>query len=129
MTHSTKSYSEDLRRRVVDSRLSGKSALEVATLFEVSRDCVRRWVLRYQETGGYSSLPRGGHKKPKIENMVKFEAFARVHAHSTLAQMQAQWEEEVSLMCLSRALKRLGWTRKKSNTTIVNATKRSVRNS
>jgi transposase len=129
MAHSPKSYSDDLRRRVVEARLSGKSVVEVARLFQVSRDCVRRWVIRYQETGLYSAHRRGGYKKPKIENMVKFEAFARAHAHSTLTQMQAQWEEEVSLMCLSRALKRLGWTRKKSNTTTANATKRSVRHS
>jgi transposase len=130
MAHSTKSYSDDLRMRVVEARLSGKSVLEVAALFQVSRDCVRRWVIQYQETGSYSShRRRGGHKKPKIRDMEKFEAFARVHAHSTLARMQAQWEEEVSLMCLSRALKRLGWTRKKSTTTTANATKRSARRS
>jgi hypothetical protein len=45
--------------------------------------------------------------------METFEAFARSHAHSTLAQMQASWEGDISLMCLSRALKRLGWTHKK----------------
>jgi transposase len=130
MAHSTKSYSEDLRQRVVEARLSGKSVVEVAELFQVSRDCVRRWAIQYRETGSYSShRRRGGYKKSKIEDMAKFEAFARAHAHSTLAQMQAHWEEEVSLMCLSRALKRLGWTRKKSNTPTANATKRNVKRS
>ncbi len=67
--------------------------------------------------------------------MGKFEAFARAHAHSTLAQMQAHWERlapaeaGVSLMCLSRALKRLGWTRKKSSIPTANATKRSGKRS
>jgi transposase len=129
MAHSTKSYSEDLRRRVVEARLSGKSEAEISATYQVSHDCVRRWVIQYRETGSFSSKQRGGYKKPKIEDMAKFEAFARAHAHSTLTQMQAHWEEEVSLMCLSRALKRLGWTRKKSSTTTANATKRSVRRS
>jgi len=88
-----------------------------------------RWVIQYRETGSFSSKRRGGYKKPKIEDMAKFEAFARAHAHSTLKQMQAHWEEEVSLMCLSRALTRLGWTRKKNTTRTANATKRSVRRS
>jgi transposase len=129
MSHSTKSYSDDLRRLVVEARLSGESESEISATYQVSHDCVRRWVIQYRATGSYSSKKRGGGKKPKIADMAKFEAFARAHVHSTLLQMQAHWEEEVSLMCLSRALKRLGWTRKKSTTRTVNATKRSVKHS
>ena len=129
LSHSTKSYSDDLRRLVVEARLSGESEAEISATYQVSHDCVRRWVIQYRETGSYSSKQRGGYKKPKILDSAKFEAFAQAHAHSTLAQMQAHWEEEVSLMCLSRALKRLGWTRKKSNTTTANALSRSVKRS
>jgi transposase len=114
MSHSTKSMSEDLRGRVVEARVSGGSVAEVASRFSVSQDSVRRWVQRFEETGSISAMQRGGRKPSKIMDMEKFEAFARAHAHSTLTQMQAAWEEEVSLMCLSRALKRLGWTHKKS---------------
>jgi len=114
MAHSTKSYSEDLRLRVVKARLGGKSVSEVVALYEVDDNSVYRWVARYEATGSVAARHRGGGRKPKIEDMVKFEAFARTHAHSTLKQMQAHWEEEVSLMCLSRALTRLGWTRKKT---------------
>ena len=127
MGHSTKSYSDDLRRLVVESRLSGESEAKISATYQVSHDCVRRWVIQYRETGSFSSKRRGGYKKPKIEDMAKFEAFARAHAHSTLKQMQAHWEEEVSLMCLSRALTRLGWTRKKNTTRTANATKRNVK--
>ena len=129
MAHSTKSYSDDLRRLVVQARLSGESEAEISATYQVSHDCVRRWVIQYRETGSFSSKQRGGYKKPKIADMAKFEAFAKTHAHATLAQMQAHWEEEVSLMCLSRALKRLGWTRKKSTITTANVTKRNVRRS
>lgn len=103
--------------------------MEISSTYQVSHDCVRRWVIQYRETGSFSPRRRGGGKKPKIADMAKFEAFARAHAHSTLAQMQAHWEDEVSLMCLSRALKRLGWTRKKNTTPTANATKRSVKRS
>jgi transposase len=57
--------------------------------------------------------------------MTKFESFAKAHAQCTLQQMQAAWEGEVSLMCLSRALKRLGWTHKKNSSPTASVTKQS----
>jgi transposase len=127
MAHSTESYSDDLRKRVVDSRLSGMSALDVSAQFSVSVGTVRNWVLLYQETGAVLQKPRGGYKSSKITDMKKFEAFAKAHAHCTLKQMQAKWEDEVSEMTISRALKRLGWTRKKSKPTTANVTSRSAK--
>lgn len=38
-----------------------------------------------------------------MQDLKKFEAFAKAHAHSTLARMKALWEEEVSVMAISRA--------------------------
>src|SRR5271155_2185995 len=129
MAHSTKSYSNDLRDRVVKARLSGVSVEDVSGMFEVSRDCVYRWVALYQETGSTHPKRRGGYKQPKIADMVKFEAFAKAHAHSTLTQMKEKWEGDVSEMSVSRALKRLGWTRKKSIIITANAMKRSAKSS
>jgi len=129
MAHSTKSYSNDLRERVVKARLSGGSVEEVAEAFQVSRDCVYRWVKRHLETGSAAPKQRGGYKKPKIADMVKFEAFAKAHAHSTLTQMKEKWEGDVSEMSMSRAFKRLGWTRKKNITTTANAMKQSAKSS
>lgn len=129
MRHSTKSYSDDLRHRVVDARCSGMSVDDVSTTFQVSKDCVYRWVKRHKALGSASPKPRGGHKKPKIEDMEKFEAFAKAHAHSTLSRMKESWEEDVSLMCLSRTLKRLGWTHKKNKPTTANVTPSNVKRS
>ena len=129
MAHSTKSYSEDLRKRVVEARLSGRSVAEIAKLYQVDDNSVYRWVAHYKETGSHKPKKRGTGRKPKIQDMEKFEAFAKAHAYSTLAQMCAKWEDEVSEMCMSRALKRLGWTRKKSKRTIVNAIRKNVRHS
>lgn len=127
MRHSTKSYSHDLRERVVKARLSGMSADDVAKTFQLSRDCVYRWVSQHKKTGSFLPKQRGGYKKPKIQDMEKFEAFAKAHAHSTLAHMKEQWEDEVSLMSVSRTLKRLGWTRKKNRPTTANATKKNAK--
>jgi transposase len=128
MAHSTKSYSKDLRQRVVEARLSGLSVDDVSAMFRVSRDCVYRWVKRQNQTGDISPKQRGGYKQSKITDMVHFEAFARANAHSTLLAMKERWEDEVSLMCLSRALKRLGWTRKKNKHITANATQKNAKN-
>jgi transposase len=121
MAHSTKSYSNDLRERVVKARLSGMSVAEVVECFSVDDNSVYRWVSQYKQTGSFLPKKRGGYKKPKIQDMQKFEAFAKAHAHSTLARMREQWDTEVSEMSLSRSLKRLGWTRKKNKPTTANA--------
>jgi transposase len=129
MAHSTKSYGVDLRQRVVDARLSGMTVDDVSTTFQVSKDSVYRWVKQHKNAGSVLPKQRGGYKKPKITDMDKFEAFAKAHAHSTLTRMKEQWEGEVSEMCLSRTLKRLGWTRKKNKRTTANATRKSAKRS
>jgi len=126
MAHSTRSYGIDLRERVVQARLSGKSVSEVCALYSVDDNSVYRWVKKYQETGGYGSSQRGGHKRPKIQDTAKFEAFVKANAHATLKQMQAAWDQEVSLMSLSRMLKKLGITRKKNTSATASATKESA---
>lgn len=127
MAHSTKNLSKDLRDRVVRARLSGMRVKDIAQQFSVSPSSIRRWVKRYEETGGVEAKKRGGAKSSKIRDMKKFEVFAKAHAHCTLKQMQAKWEDEVSEMTISRALKRLGWTRKKSRPTTANATSGSAK--
>ncbi len=126
MAHSTKSYSDDLRVRVVEARLSGMPVSDVSRIYRVDDNSVYRWVSQYRETGSVLSKRRGGGRPPKIVDLEKFEAFAKAHAHCTLEQMAARWEEDVSEMCISRTLKRLGWTRKKNRPSIVNATKKNA---
>jgi transposase len=115
-----KALSEDLRKRVVEMRRQGFSVADVSSHYGVSRDCVYRWDKLDRETGslsaGYSRCGR-----PLNRDMERFEKFALLHAHSTLKQMQAHWEEEVSLMTLSRMLRRIGWTHKKRPTAIESA--------
>lgn len=109
-----KAYSEDLRKRVVAARRSGKSVAEVTAMFGVHRNCVYRWDEQERLTGtlsaGYSRVTG---RKPKIKVDEKFEAFARLHMHSTLEKMAQYWEGEVSRMSMSRSLAKLGWSRKK----------------
>lgn len=118
-----KSYGEDLRVRVIAARQGGMPVEEVSTLFSVSRDCVYRWTSRYEDTGKSSALQRGGMKKSKITDEEKFVKFVEVHAYSTLKQMQQAWDGEVSMMAISRMLRKLGITRKKRPMAILRETK------
>ncbi len=121
-----RAISEDLRLRVVAMRREGYSVEEVATHFKVGRDSVYRWDARERQTGSLASgYVRCGRKSSIDEE--KFRAFAEAHAHATLRQMQAHWEQEVSLMAISRMLRKIGWTHKKNTSPIANATKRSAK--
>lgn len=110
-----KAYSEDLRKRVIAARRSGKGADEVAAVFGVHRNCVYRWDKQERLTGSVAAgYDRVTGRKPKIKVDEKFEALARMHMHSTLEKMAHYWEGEVSRMSMSRSLSKLGWSRKKS---------------
>jgi transposase len=123
-----RAFSEDLRKRVVAVRRSGKNAAEVAAMFGVSRQCVYRWDEQERVTGslapGYDRVT-GRLSKIKVDG--KFEAFARAHMHATLKQMADRWEAQVSEMSMSRALKKLGWSRKKRPINTKKRTKKAGR--
>lgn len=121
-----RAISEDLRARVVAMRREGHSVEEVAAHFQVGRDSVYRWDARERQTGSLSpGYAECGRKSSMDEE--KFRAFAEAHAHATLRQMQAHWEQEVSLMAISRMLRKIGWTHKKSTSPIANATRSSAK--
>lgn len=124
-----KSYSDDLRKRVVSARLKGMSVSEASEVFGIHRNCVYRWTARHASTGSVSAYVRGGRRKGKIGDLEKFLKFAEAHAHSTLKQMVAAWEDEVSEMTMSRTLRKIGWSRKKRLIAISSGTKASVRHS
>jgi len=108
-----KSYSEDLRLRVLESYRSGTSAKEIASLYRISVSCVYRWDAIERMTGALRPLYKAGDRSV-ITDDTKFLAFMELHAHSTLAQMADAWDGEVSVFVLSRKLKKLGITRKKN---------------
>ncbi len=90
-------------------------------------------VERKAETGDFQALPNqplgNGHK---ITDWEKFREFAKVHGDKTQVEMAQLWEEQISdseaLLrsadrTISRALKKIGFTRKKRLTAIGNGTR------
>lgn len=113
-----KAYSEDLRERVIRAVEAGRPRDEVAARFEVSVPTIERWVRLKRETGGLARRPVPGPVAVQTAGLVAAlpDRLAE-HADATLTEQCEWWREvsgwEVSTATMSRALARLGWTRKK----------------
>jgi transposase len=119
-----KPYSYDLRQKVIQAiKLDGLKKSEASLLFNISRNTIDLWLKRQAETGDFQALPNqppgNGHK---ITDWAKFREFAQVHGDKTQVEMAKLWEEPISdseaLLrsadrTISRALKKIGFTRKK----------------
>ena len=110
-----KPYSYDLRQKVIQAiKLDGLKISEASVLFGISRDTIRLWLKRERETGDFQALPNkppgNGHK---ITDWGKFTFFVEVKVDKTQVEMAQLWSEEISDRTRSRALKKIGFTRKK----------------
>jgi transposase len=112
-------YSADLRERLLGAIDAGLPRAEAARLFRISPSTIRRWQARRRATGSVAALPRPG-RTPRIGPPQAAALAAQVAAHddATLAQHCARWEAEqgvrVSVATMSRVVRRLGITVKKS---------------
>ena len=113
-----KAYSEDLRERVIGAVGRGERRAEVAARFEVSVPTIERWVRLKRESGGLARRPVPGPVAVKTAGLpAALPERLATHADATLGEQCAWWRAgsgfEVSAATMSRALSRLGWTRKK----------------
>lgn len=120
-----KPYSYDLRQKVIQAiELEGLKKSQASLLFNISRNTIDLWLKRKAETGDFQSLPNlppgNGHK---ITDWETFREFAKVHGDKTQVEMAQVWEGQISARTISRALKKIGFTRKKRLTAIRNGTK------
>lgn len=117
-----RAYSQDLREKAIAALDRGVSKSEVITMFNISRDSLDRWLKRRKAgnlaaTQGYQR----GHSHC-IVDWEQFRAFVREHGDKTQAELAELWHEPVSARTISRALAKIGFTRKKRPTAIGNAT-------
>ena len=110
-------YSLDLRRRVVDAVGRGMPRGEVAEMFGVSLSTIKRYLRLECGGSGLAPKPSPG-RPPKIapEQQPDLEAQLREHDTATLSEHAELWRERggesLSIFAMSRAIKRIGWTRK-----------------
>jgi transposase len=116
----SKSYSMDLRSRVVAAVAGGLSRREAARRFGVSPSCAVKLLARVQTTGSAEPGRRG--RRPGGGKLGPFEAIVIVWVEEkpdiTLPELARRLEQVHGVRAhpsaLSRLLGRVGWTYKKS---------------
>ena len=113
-----KAYSEDLRRKIVQAVGGGMGKREVARTLGVSPSSIKRYVgMAHQGRSLTPKKPPG--LRPKIDEQGKrlLQADLEERPAATLPQrrefLQRMAGVRVSDSTISRAIKRLGWSRKK----------------
>ena len=120
----TKPYSYDLRQKVMQAiELDGLKKSEASQLFNISRNTINLWFQRKAATGDVQPKSRQpSSRRQKITDWEKFQTFAKEHGEKTQVEMAQLWEGEISDRTISRALAKIGFTRKKKPMGIVNVT-------
>ena len=118
-------YSTDLRRKVLPAiEWDGLKKQEASELFNISRNAIHQWCQLKAETGDVKPKPRSTSRSTaKITDWEAFRAFAHQHRDQTQAEMAALWPEPISQRTISRALQKIGFTRKKRPTVTANGMK------
>ena len=120
--------SYDLRQKVIEAiELDGLKKSEASELFHLSRNTIDQWLKRKAATGDYRAKvyrPSGG--AAKITDWEAFRTFAYVHQDKTQVEMATLWPEPISQRTISRALQKLGFTRKKRPMATGNGTRRNA---
>jgi transposase len=116
----SKSYSMDLRSRVVAAVAGGSSRREAARRFGISPSCAVKLLARVQTTGSAEPGRRG--RRPGGGKLGQFEAIVIAWVEEkpdiTLPELARRLEQvhgvKAHPSALSRRLGRVGWTYKKS---------------
>jgi transposase len=114
-----KAYSLDLRERIVQALVQGNPKTVVAGRFAVSYSTVRNYARRVQRTGSVAPTVRFA-RQPLLNGDQQAALTAQLTAQNDLTLTElAAWTAQTfrvrpSLATLSRLVRRLGWTFKKS---------------
>ena len=117
-------YSDDLREKALAAVDRGDKKSHVSRAFSISRNTLDLWLKRREVTGSATPI-RHYHRgpEPKINDLEAFRAFAQTYGHLTQQQMAERWPEPITNRTIGKALKRIGFTRKKRPMATENATR------
>lgn len=113
-------YSEDLRKKIVESLQRGATKTEAARAFGVSRSSVKRYAKLADEGRPLTPKRRPG-LKPKLDGTARklLEADVEERPSATLSErreyLRGAAGVSVSESTVSRGLRRLGFSRKKDH--------------
>jgi transposase len=114
-----KAYSTDLRERVLRAVDQGKPRKQIVQDFNVSLATIKRYLKQRREQGHLRPKAIPGRRPIKREPLeAGLQAQLQAYPDATLPQHCEIWEQthgqSVSRWTMSRAIKELDWTRKKS---------------
>jgi transposase len=113
-----KSYSEDLRHKIVAAVERGMPKTQAARLFDVSLSSVKRYARMARQGDSLAPKRRAG-RAPKVDEKVKklLNEDMKERPTATIAErisfLESITGERLSYSTIWRLLKRLGWSRKK----------------
>jgi transposase len=124
-----KAYSQDLRERVLQAAEQGMPHQEIVRVVGVSLATIGRYLKQRRETGQVTAKAIPGRPSKKIALLqAGLVGQLRAFPDATLEQHAQYWQErqgmQVSRSSVGRALKRMGWTRKKRRWEQASAMKR-----
>jgi transposase len=124
-----RAYSTDLRERVVRVVAEGRPMREAARRFGVSVSAVKRYVVQQHQTGSLERKPIPGcPRQIGKEQEAILRARLEEAPDATVLEHCAWWAEhqgqQLSEATMWRAMRRLGWTHKKSHWQPASATRR-----
>lgn len=108
--------SVDLRKRVVAARINdGQSMGEIAARFKMPKGTVQNILERYRDSGTVLPKPANSGRRPAFSGaaLIKLEKDVLDHPDSTLEELRDRSGMMVSLVCIHKTLRKLGFTRKK----------------
>ena len=114
-----RTYSCDLRERIVAAREKGHSTAEVVLLFRVSKASVERYWSQYQRTGKVEPRQRGGYRHSCLEGHDgRLRAWIGEKKDLTLAELRERILRDLGIKvgntALWHRLERLGLSYKKN---------------
>jgi transposase len=107
----------DLRKRVVAARTDdGQSMGEIAERFRIPKGTVQNILERYRDARTVEPRPQNAGRKPALSQpaLRRLERTVLRRSDATLEELRDRCALPVSLVTIHKALKKLGFTRKKS---------------
>lgn len=106
-------YSYDLRKKAIQALDEGESKTAVAKRFKIGRVTLYKWEKRRKETGDFQSKKLGNRGyNHKITDWNAFAEFIKKYGDKTQSEVAKLWGN-ISRQTIHRALKKIGFTRKK----------------
>jgi len=125
-----KAYSLDLRQRAIRLREKGETQARIGELLDISISTVKRYLVRQKEKGSLAAtVQKRAQSQLQSAELAVIKDLLIAKNDSTLGQLVVQFAARtgvtVSVATMGRAIRRLGWTRKKRQWVPPNETNRN----